>query len=238
MELAASLASLCTRSGALAVAICTGVSGSSVWWGSDSSRVSAELAAPLVPVCAASEELTAASCTDGVSSASICEASGNAASAITVTAAAADTATVISVARSLIGAAQVFLMSAKPKPATAAMTPPTKMTVPHNATAIIANRRRVITRSPLYCRLGPCYSQASESADHSDQKMIAQGRELQPTIFPEMCCRTATHAWEQVIPCIPRRYQAFGSFSLSRLRLIRLFGVLRNFGVARMRVDR
>src|SRR5271156_3338084 len=166
VELAAFLASLCTRSGVLAVAICTGgVSGPSISEesGNDSLRGSAEVTTSSVSVCNTSDVPIAAICTGGVSGAGICEESGNAASAIAVTAGAADTATAFetpvfanSVARSLFGAAWVFLMSAKPKPATAAMTQPRRMTVPHNAAAIIPNRCGFIIPSPHYRLLEPC----------------------------------------------------------------------------------
>ena len=69
-------------------------------------------------------------------------------SAITVIGAAADIASEpvlpISVARSSIGGAWIFLMSAKPNPETVAMTQPTRITVPHNPAAMIANRRELM----------------------------------------------------------------------------------------------
>src|SRR6516164_1231623 len=115
--LAASLAPLSTRSDVLAVATCTGgVSRSSVCKesGNDSSRVRAELTASVV--CARSEALTAASCAGTVSAADRCEPSGKAALVIAVTTVAADTAS----------AFETTLASPISKPATAAMTPPTR----------------------------------------------------------------------------------------------------------------
>src|SRR3984957_12903809 len=143
--LAASLAPLSTRSDVLAVATCTGgVSRSSVCKesGNDSSRVPAELTASLV--CARSEALTAATCAGTVSAADRCEPSGKAASVIAVTAVAADTASAFET-----------LASPVSKPVTAAMTPPTRMTVPNNAVAVIATRRGFIAPSLLRVMLGP-----------------------------------------------------------------------------------
>ena len=82
------------------------------------------LAASLV--CARSDALTAASCAGNVSAADRCEPSGKAALVIAVTAVAADTASAFETLASPIS-----------KPATAAMTPPTRMTVPNNAAAAL-----------------------------------------------------------------------------------------------------
>src|ERR1700730_3669353 len=167
------LKSPCTTSSALTAAICTGrVSGASACEGlsNDSSGVSAELTASLASVCTKSGVLTAAISTRGASG---CEDSCNEPSAIAVISAAADTASEpvlpISVARSSIGGAWVFLMSANPNPETAAMTQPTRITVPHNPAAMIANRRGLMAlSSPLFC------SEACDGTDLSDQKMIAR----------------------------------------------------------------
>jgi hypothetical protein len=49
------------------------------------------------------------------------------------------------------------------------MTQPTRITVPHNPAAMIANRRGLMALpSPLFC------SEACDGTDLSDQKMIAQ----------------------------------------------------------------
>src|SRR6516225_10075090 len=132
-----------------------GVSGTSAWEepANCSSRVPAELTASLV--CARSEALTAARCAGTVSAADRCEPSGKAASVIAVTAVAADTASAFETLASPIS-----------KAATAAMTPPTRMTVPNNAVAVIATRRGFIAPSLLGVMLGPSVRQP----DLSDRK--------------------------------------------------------------------
>src|SRR6516165_8019489 len=80
---------------------------------------------------------------------------GKTALVIAATAVAADTASAFETLASPIS-----------KPATAAMTPPTRMTVPNNAVAVIATRRGFIAPSLLGVMLGPSVRQP----DLSDRK--------------------------------------------------------------------
>src|SRR6516225_4532047 len=171
VELTASLVWVCTGSGERAVAIRTGgVSGASTC-GNDSSRVSVELTASLASVYTGSRVLTDALCGESGNGASTI-VSATLAPPVPVAAAAAVTASALETpamsiavvcgastglasplradARSSIGAASAFLMPAKPKPPTAAMIQPAIATVPHNAAAIIANRRELIS-PPAFC---------------------------------------------------------------------------------------
>ena len=112
-------------------------------------------------VCARSEALTAASCAGSVSAADLCEPSGKAALVIAVTAVAADTASAFETRLSVRGLDRAGgLTSPISKPATAAMTPPTRMTVPNNAAAVIATRRGF---HRLRRSLESCYGQASDN---------------------------------------------------------------------------
>src|SRR5271166_3782269 len=148
VELTAFSAPACTGSGSgvLTVAICTGcVSGGSVCEDSDNDRLSAVLATSFSSAYTGSGVLTAPICCGCASGGSVCEASSNPARAIAATAAAVDSASEpaspVVVARSSIAGVWVFLIPAKLKPATAAMTVP-------QAAVMIANRRGLITPLP------------------------------------------------------------------------------------------
>ena len=92
-----------------------------------------------------------------------------------------------------IGDASIFLMSDKPKPATAAMPHPTRMTVPHNAAAMIANRRGPIT-VVSYCPLEPGCWEFYYRADVSIKKMIARWREPKLIAISDLCCLNTTYS--------------------------------------------
>src|SRR6202051_3417090 len=186
IELTVSLTSFGTASDGFAVATCTGGrSAGSICDGSgnaastiDSGSYEATVLPVAIPVTDSADVATSVSATAALPIAVAC--GGPASSALAVR----------DSARFSIGTAPVFSMPAEPKPASQATIHPARPSVPHNASATVADRRGFMIPSPPKAPPEPCctarHATASFFGSRYDRAMAqTAGHQLFQRVLPE-----------------------------------------------------